>query len=117
MYDKTAKEPERRRHQRTQLRMSLRCIRLDPDCGDVVETLHMTDISRSGLGAVCDRSFYPGQRIVLALPLSERNGRRSIYASIVRCRQGREGYHVGLQFDSASLGACAQAPAQVAAAA
>lgn len=82
---------ERRRHPRTALRMSLRCVRLDPDGGDVEDTLHMVDISRSGMGAICQRPFYPGQRIVLCLPQSEGNGRRNIYASVVRFAPGRRG--------------------------
>jgi hypothetical protein len=96
---------EKRRHPRTQLQMTLRCIRLDPDCGEVVDTLHMVDISRCGMGAICDRTFYPGQRIVLCLPMTDKSGRRSIYATVVRCRQGHEGHAVGLEFDSVSSGA------------
>jgi hypothetical protein len=61
---------DRRRHARTRLAMTLGCIRLDPDGGDVVDSLHMTDISLGGLGAYCNRPYYPGQRIVLSLPLS-----------------------------------------------
>jgi len=96
---------ERRRHPRTQLQMTLSCIRLDPDGGDVLDTLHMVDISRSGLGAFSDRPYYPGQRIVLCLPLSPNGGRRNIYASVVRCRQDQEGYRLGLRFDGASMSA------------
>jgi hypothetical protein len=95
---------EKRRHPRTQLQMTLRCIRLDPDCGEVTDTLHMVDISRGGMGAICDRAFYPGQRIVLCVPLTEKTGRRSIYATVIRCRQSQEGYAVGLEFDSVSSG-------------
>jgi hypothetical protein len=95
---------ERRRHARTQLQMTLKGIRLDPDGGDPVETLHMTDISRGGMGCYADRPFYPGQRIVLCLPLSGQQGRRNVYATVVRCRQGDDGYRVGLEFDNASVG-------------
>jgi len=106
---------ERRRHPRTQLQMTLNCIRLDPEGGDVMDTLHMVDISRSGLGAISDRPYYPGQRLVLCLPLSPNGGRRNIYARIIRCRQDQEGYRIGLQFDSASTaawyGSTAAAPA------
>ena len=94
---------ERRRHPRTALRMTLRCVRLDPDGGDVVDTLHMTDISRGGMGATCDRPFYPGQRIVLCLPRSDGNGRRNIYASVIRSRAADDGHRVGLSFDRASV--------------
>lgn len=110
--------PERRRHGRTRLRMRLRGIRLDPDGGDVVDTLEMTDISRSGLGAQGRRGFYPGQRMVLCLPLSRQGGRRNIYATIVRCRhQDDGGYQVGLEFDNGSVGQwCGTSAASVAAA-
>ena len=99
---------ERRRHPRTQLQMTLRCIRLDPDCGEVTDTLHMLDISRGGMGAVCDRAFYPGQRIVLCVPLTEKSGRRNIYATVIRCRQSQEGYAVGMEFDNVSFGGRSQ---------
>jgi len=96
---------ERRRHARTQLQMTLNCIRLDPEGGDVMDTLHMVDISRSGLGAISDRPYYPGQRIVLCLPLSPNGGRRNMYARVIRCRPDQDGYRIGLQFDSASTAA------------
>jgi hypothetical protein len=101
--------PERRRHPRTQLQMTLRCIRLDPDGGDVVDSLSLFDISRSGLGAYCDRPFYPGQRLVLCLPLTGSNGRRNIYGTVTRCRPTEDGYRVGMVFDRVSLGEWAAA--------
>ena len=94
---------ERRRHPRTQMQMTLGCIRLDPDGGDVTDKLHLTDISRGGLGALTDRPYYPGQRILLNMPLTACGGRRNIYAAIVRCKPDSEGYHIGLQFDNVSF--------------
>ncbi len=96
---------ERRRHARTHLAMTLRSIRLDPDCGDVVDCIHMRDISRCGLGAVTDRAFYPGQRVVLYLPLSQGIGRKNVYARVVRCQQVRSAFVVGLEFETLSVGA------------
>jgi hypothetical protein len=84
--------------------MTVRSVRLDPDGGDPLDTLHMVDISRNGLGAYSDRPFYPGQRVVLCLPLSNNGGRRNIYATAVRCRPEQDGYRVGLEFDTASVG-------------
>jgi len=84
--------------------MKLQCIRLDPDGGDVVDFLETIDISRGGLGAMCDRPFYPGQRILICLPLTSMGGRRNIYATVVRCRQEEQGYSVGVEFDAASMG-------------
>jgi hypothetical protein len=83
--------------------MTLQGIRLDPDGGDVVDALHMVDISRSGMGAHTERSFYPGQRIVLCLPLSDQGGRRNIYATVIRCNKKDEKFRVGLEFDTTSL--------------
>jgi len=96
---------ERRRHARMPQSVRLWSIRLDPEGGDVVDTLHMVDISRSGIGALAERAFYPGQRIVLSLPMPQDGGRKNIYASIVRCRQSDQGYRVGLEFDTVSVGA------------
>lgn len=107
---------EKRRHPRTSVQMSLKGIRLDPDGGHVVDALHMMDISRSGMGALAERHFYPGQRLILNLPMTDQSGRRSIYATIRRCGPGEAGYQVGLEFDNASLAASCPAGAALAAA-
>ena len=108
--------PERRRHPRTRMQMMLHGIRLDPDGGDVRDTLHMQDISRSGMGAMADRWLYQGQRIVLCLPLHPDGGRRNMYATVIRCSKTNDGYEVGLQFDHSSLTASAFTPVSAAAA-
>jgi len=107
--------PERRRHARTRIQMMLKGIRLDPDGGDVIDTLHMQDISRGGLGAITQRGFYPGQRMVLSLPLSGQGGRRNIYARVVRCGQHEDGYRVGLEFDATAVGSWCGVSTQAAA--
>jgi hypothetical protein len=84
--------------------MKVQCIRLDPDGVDVLDALETIDISRSGVGAMSERSFYPGQRILLCMPLTSLNGQRNIYAKVVRCRQEEQGYNIGLEFDAESLG-------------
>ena len=104
MRQDTDRPLERRRHPRTRLQMSLQCVRLDPDGGDALDRLRMIDISRAGMGAHCDRPFYPGQRLMLCLPLSSSSGRRNVYATIVRCHQSDEGHRVGLSFDNSSVG-------------
>jgi hypothetical protein len=97
--------------------MSLQGVRLDPDCGDVLETLRTIDISRCGLGAYSRNSFYPGQRVVLCLPLSDDGGKRNIYATVVRFDRSNGRYRVGLEFDSSSVGCwCGIRTAAVAAA-
>lgn len=98
---------ERRRYPRTQLQVTLRSIRLDPDGGDMVDCLHMTNISRAGIGAICDRAFYPGQRVVLNLPVAGSPARRNVYAKVVRCNQQRQAYHVGLEFENFGAGSWA----------
>lgn len=113
----TIKMPvERRRHTRTQLQMTLRSIRLDPDCGDVIDCLHMVNISRSGLGAVSDRAFYPGQRVVLSLPQPNGLGRKNVYARVIRCQQNRQAYNVGLEFEHLPVGSWCGMTTNVAAA-
>ena len=91
--------PERRMHPRTQLQMTLHGIRLDPDGGDVHDTLEMKDISRGGKGAVADRWLYPGQKILLCLPTHPENGRRNVSATVIRCQKAQQGYRIGLEFD------------------
>jgi len=108
--------PERRRHPRTRMQMMLHGIRLDPDGGDVRDTLQMQDISRSGMGAVADRWLYQGQRIVLCLPLHPDGGRRNMYATVIRCGKTNDGYEVGLQFDHSALDASIFTPTAAAAA-
>jgi len=95
--------------------MMLHGIHLDPDCRDVQDTLQMVDISRSGMGAITDRWLYPGQRILLSLPLRSDGGRRNVAATVVRCHKVREGYHVGLEFDTQALGEATGYTAAVAA--
>lgn len=107
---------ERRRHPRTRLSVSANCIRLDPDGGDVTDRIDVIDISRSGLGAVSARPFYPGQRLVVSLPRWHCGGQRSVYASIVRCRQQTEGYRIGLEFDPMAIGTWADSQVEFAAA-
>ena len=96
--------PERRHFPRTQLQMKIQCIRFDPDGGDVVDVLNTVDISRNGLGAITQRPYYPGQRVLVCMPLTSMGGRRNIYATIVRCRPEEEGYNIGIQFDATSSG-------------
>ena len=112
----TYKPTERRRHPRTRLSMMLHGIRLDPDGGDVRDTLQMVDISRGGMGAVADRWLYPGQRIVLCLPMHPDGRRRNVYAAVVRCQKARQGYRIGLEFDRVGAGASAGYEAAAAAA-
>ena len=107
---------DRRRHARTRLQMMLGCIRLDPDGGEVVDSLQMVDISRGGMGAFSERPYYPGQRIVLSLPLPNDLGRRNIYATITRCRHHSDDYHVGFEFDAPYAGSSFAAGTAVAAA-
>jgi len=91
-------QAERRRHVRTPLQITLRALRMDPD-GDSMETFTMTDISRGGIGAVSERTYYPGQRVVLNMPMPDAPQRQRVYATIIRCRHKRDGYHLGMSFD------------------
>ncbi|MCY2931816.1 MAG: PilZ domain-containing protein [Planctomycetota bacterium] len=94
---------ERRRHGRVHLEMALQAVRLETDNVDVVDRLHMIDVSRGGVGAISDRSYYPGQRVLIYLPLTGQSGRRVLYATVRRCRRHAQGYHLGMEFDRMSL--------------
>ena len=94
---------ERRRHGRVHIEMALQAVRLDPDDVDVTDRLHMTDVSRSGVGAISDRSYYPGQRLLIYLPLTGQSGQRVLYATIRRCRRHAQGYRLGMEFDRMSM--------------
>ncbi len=85
--------------------MAIHCVRLDPGGTSVLDQLEMFDMSRSGIGAVSDQSYYPGQRVMVRLPLSRASGARHMYARVVRCRPSREGgYEIGLEFEAAVRG-------------
>ena len=100
----TQENQEKRRCPRMGIQMKVQCIRLDPDGGDVVDMLETVDISRQGMGALSTRPFYPGQRILLCMPLTSLRGQRNISATVIRCRPQEDGYMVGLAFDSSSMG-------------
>jgi len=84
------------------VQMNLRGVRLDPEEGEILDSLRMVDISRGGMGVYTDRPAYRGQRFVLCLPTADLSGRRNIYATVMRCRSTEDGYRVGLQFDTFS---------------
>ncbi len=93
---------ERRRHHRVKLTKRIKGLRLDPDGGEIVEPLETIDVSRSGLGAFSQRSFYPGQRVVLQMPRADSDGLRNICATVVRCSRGEQTFRVGMEFDGSS---------------
>jgi len=87
--------------------MGIQCVRLDPHEGDVLDHIHMVDLSRSGIGAVSDRWYYPGQRVVICLPPMGARGNRQVSATVRRCIPDREkGYRIGLEFDRTSVETC-----------
>ena len=95
---------ERRRHYRVSLKMGVQCVRLDPHEGDVIDRIHLVDMSRSGIGAVSDRWYYPGQRVVVCLPPIGSRGNRQVSATVRRCNSDCErGYRIGLEFDHTSV--------------
>ena len=104
MLETTIKAIERRRHSRASVHAGVRCIRLDPHDVDVVDEVDMVDLSRSGVGAVSDQWYYPGQKVVVCLPADIEHGKRQIRATVRRClsRHGK-GFRVGFEFDHNSL--------------
>ena len=106
MFETTRKDIERRRHSRASVHMDVRCIRLDPHEGDIIDEVDMVDLSRSGVGAVSDNWYYPGQKVVVCLPAAADHGNRQMRATVRRCLSRHEtGYRIGLEFDRNSLNA------------
>ncbi len=96
---------EQRRHPRMHLQMGIHCVRLDPSGQNTLDQLSTFDISKSGIGATSDQPYYPGQRVMVRLPIARADGDRHMYARVVRCRRDREqGYQIGLEFEAASRG-------------
>jgi len=82
----------------------MRCVFFDPDGPRVLDHLDTVDISRSGVGAISNHRYYPGQRVVVVMPQGEEQPLRSRYATVTRCLTDQEGgYKVGLRFDAASV--------------
>lgn len=85
--------------------MGVRCIRLDPHDVDVIDEVDMVDLSRSGVGAVTEKWYYPGQKVVVCLPADSEYGKRQLKATVRRClSRHAEGFRIGLEFDNSSLG-------------
>ena len=106
MLETTKTGIERRRHSRASVHIGVRCIRLDPYEGDVIDKVDMVDLSRGGVGVVSDNWYYPGQKVVVCLPAAAEHGKRQIRATVRRCLSRQEdGYHIGFEFDHNSLNA------------
>ncbi len=104
MVTTTIKSIERRRHSRSSMNIDVRCIRLDPHEGGVVDEVDMVDLSRSGVGAVSENWYYPGQKVVVCLPADSVHGKRQMQATVRRCLSRNEpGYRIGFEFDHNSL--------------
>ncbi len=97
--------PERRLYPRTQVQMRIQVLRLDPNEGDLVDELQMVDISRNGVGATCERMFYPGQRLILKLPAAGMDV-RSICGVVRRCDRVDDRFIVGIEFDHPIASLC-----------
>lgn len=102
----TATNPrERRLYPRTQVQMTVQVLRMEPNGGDLVDQIQMVDISRGGIGAMTDRAFYPGQRLVLKLPAPGMDV-RSICGTVRRCHRRGEQHMIGVEFDHPIASLC-----------
>lgn len=97
--------PERRMYPRTQVQMRVQVLRLDPNEGDLVDELQMVDISRNGIGAVCERMFYPGQRLIMKLPAAGMDV-RNIRGQVRRCDRLDDRFIIGVEFDHPIASLC-----------
>jgi hypothetical protein len=117
MVTTSKKAMERRRHSRASINRDVRCIRLDPHEGGVIDNVDMVDLSRSGVGAISDNWYYPGQKVVVCLPADGESGKRQIKATVRRClSRHAPGYRIGLEFDHNSLNTWSSLSTRVAAA-
>ena len=104
MIETVQKGIERRRHSRASVHAGVRCIRLDPHEGGVIDEVDMVDLSYSGVGAISDSWYYPGQKVVVCLPADQEHGKRQMQATVRRClSRNEEGYRLGFEFDHNSL--------------
>jgi len=118
MVTSTVKSIERRRHTRASMNVGVRCIRLDPHEGGVIDQVDMVDLSRSGVGAVSEKWYYPGQKVVVCLPPDSMHAGRQMRATVKRCLSlNTPGYRLGLEFDHNSLHTWADLDAKALAAA
>jgi len=96
---------ERRLYPRTQVQMRIQVLRLDPNEGDLVDQIQMVDISRGGIGAISNKPFYPGQRLVMKLPAPGMDV-RSLCGVVRRCDRRGEQFMVGVEFDHPIASLC-----------
>ena len=98
--------PERRLYPRTQVQMRVQVLRLDPNEGDLVDELQMVDISRNGIGALSERMFYPGQRLIMKLPAAGMDV-RNVCGQVRRCNRVDDRFIIGVEFDHPIASLCA----------
>lgn len=101
MADRTHSRPERRRHRRAVVGIPVEAVRrgLPPHDPNRVVGLHVTDLSRSGAGAVLHRPLPPAEHITLFFPpmgSAEAEDRR---ARVVRCEDQADHWEVGIVFE------------------
>ncbi|MBT3201384.1 MAG: PilZ domain-containing protein [Phycisphaerales bacterium] len=100
MPETTIKAIERRRHRRESVHFDVRCIRLDPHEGGIIDNVDLVDLSQSGVGAVSENWYYPGQKVVVCLPADATHGSRQVKATVKRClSRHAPGYRIGMEFD------------------
>lgn len=97
---------ERRHYPRTQVQMALQVLRLDPSGIELIDQVRMTDISRGGIGAVSEKAYYPGQRLILKLP-GAGMGVRTLCATVRRSLKVEGTYHLGIEFEHPMASLCA----------
>mgnify|MGYP002642232337 CR=1 FL=1 len=103
-YDATPEN--RRRHERNNLRMFVRCTQVNRQKGSMLDHLETFDVSHGGMGALSDQRYHAGERILVHMPRNTDGSFRHVFARVAWCRGQDSGqYQVGLEFETESCAA------------
>jgi len=97
---------DRRRHERNNLRMFIRCTQVNRHKGSMLDHLETFDVSHGGIGAISDQKYHTGERILVHLPRNREGGFRHVFARVAWCKPQNDGhYQVGLEYEIESVAA------------
>ena len=97
---------DRRRHDRNNFRMFVRCTQVNRQKGSMLDHLETFDVSHGGMGAISDQKYHSGERILVHLPRNHEGSFRHVFARVAWCRPQDDGhYQVGLEYEVDSVAA------------
>ncbi len=71
-----------------------------------ITTLHLRDVSDTGMGALCEHPLTRGTRVALLIPPHGPESGFDVFGEVVRCKPAHRGYEIGIALDQA-VSACA----------